>query len=56
MEYESETQKALAAIHDRYVAGVNEAIAKGDDGLAAELSDRYVEEAAMLLWDGVVAA
>lgn len=56
MEYPSDTQKALAEIHDHYVAGVNEAIAQGDDDLVAELASRYIDEAAVLLWEGSVAA
>lgn len=35
----------LTTLHETYIAAVNRAVADGRDDLAAELADRYADEA-----------
>ena len=43
------SREALAALHARYVAAVNRAVAEGRDDLVAELESDYAAECAQLL-------
>lgn len=43
------TVEALSALHDAYISKVNQVIASGQESLAAELANDYVDEALRLV-------